>query len=152
MGDALLLVVQRAEKALERPLVLADSGFPSSKLLDGPHASIKSKFIASTGISEVSGDLKSLPTIIGPLAKPDTSYVYTHKARQLIAHVEKTPKYTQCLVTNAIDFFGPPPEKPKFNYKLLPSPPTLQPPNCNPSRTGLLLAPNYCFGLLEVRL
>ena len=117
MGEALLLVVQRAEQTLQRPLVvLADPGYPSAKLLDGPHAQITSKFIASASISEVSGDLRSLPTIIGPHAKPDTPYVYTHKARQLIAYVEKKPKYTQCLVTNATEFFGPPPEKPTFSF------------------------------------
>jgi len=118
MGDSLLHLVARAEKTLDRPLiVLADSGYPASKLLSKPHSFIDSTFIASTSISLVSGDLRMLPVGLGPHAKPGVSYVFHHPERSLVAYVEKKPKYTQCLVTNALNIHDQPVKKPAFTYK-----------------------------------
>ena len=90
MYDALMLVVGRAERKLSQQLVvLADSGYPSSKLLNRPGNVIKSTFIASASVSNVSGDLRTIPVLIGPTAKSGVSYVFHHPKRRLIAYIGK---------------------------------------------------------------
>lgn len=116
MGDALLLIVQRAEKLLGRPLiVLADSGYPASRLLNDPHP-FQSTFVAFTSTAKVAGELRMLPEALGSVAKAGVPYLFHHPQHQLIAYLEKKPKYTQCLITNSVYYEDKIKTKPKMSY------------------------------------
>ena len=65
MGDALLALVVRCERRTTATfVVLADSGYPSSRILLEPHPEIQSTFICSVSVANVSGSLRFMPQAI----------------------------------------------------------------------------------------
>lgn len=101
MADALLEIVRRLEEACARTfVVLADSGFPASKLLLRPTTTIKSKFICSVSASHVSGSLHTLAVAASSTLAFGQETTLYNPHLQLMAYAHKTKKYTICLVTN----------------------------------------------------
>lgn len=59
-----------------------------------------------------------LPERIGAFAKFDQSYVLYHPEHRVIAYLEKKPKYTQCLITDAVFYDDKTPAKLRRTYEL----------------------------------
>jgi hypothetical protein len=102
MEHALLAIVSRLEGQFGRSfLVLADSGFPASKLIGRPIKGLGSKFICSVSTSYLSGSLRYLSEAMTKCTPLHRKALLFNQERGLAAfgHHEKT--YTQVLVTNA---------------------------------------------------
>jgi hypothetical protein len=102
MKDSMLMLACRCEIDFRTAfIILSDSGYPTTRLIEDQHCYLKSKFIASASISNLSGSLCCLVEVgIATLPKSHP-VLLRRKSDGLLAFICKKPNYTQCLVTNA---------------------------------------------------
>ena len=101
MKECLLNIVSRCEKVYNNHfIVLTDSGYPASRIIEDFPSCVKSKFIASVSISHLSGSLRCLAEAGIATLKQGHPILLRRKNDGLLAFLCKKPNYTQCLVTN----------------------------------------------------
>lgn len=102
MKECLLSIVSRCEKVYNNKfIVLADSGYPATRIIEDSHSGLQSKFIASVSTAHLSGSLRFLAEAGIATLKPAHPILLRRKNDGLLAFLCKKPNYTQCLVTNA---------------------------------------------------
>ena len=104
MCDALLAIVARLENQFGAGfLVIADSGYPASIILEGDRMRMKSRFICSVSTAKVSGGLRRLAVAANECLPVNRKTVLFHQDRGLVAYAHRLAAYTQVLVSNACD-------------------------------------------------
>lgn len=121
MCNALLAIVARLEKQFGMGfLVLADSGYPASVIIDGERKRMESKFICSVSTAKVSGGLRHLADAACQCLPVGRKTLLFNQDKGMIAFAHRQTNYTQVLVTNACTVVNQPP------LRVYPRPTTFQ--------------------------